>query len=128
MPTDVIKHARSMRRYPTPQENALWLALRNRQLGGVKFRRQVAMGGYIADFYCPAARLVVEVDGATHADSAADSRRDAWMRGQGLRVLRVWNNDVSSNLSGVLEQIRLTASPPPGFVRFAAEAHNGRGE
>ena len=103
--------ARLLRRHATPAERALWQALRNWQLGGIRFRRQVPIGPYIADFFCPPAHLVVEVDGATHADSRTDPARDRWMAAQGLRVLRVWNNDVLGNMEGVLAVIREAAGP-----------------
>jgi very-short-patch-repair endonuclease len=83
----------------------LWEALRGGQFAGLKFRRQTVMGRYIADFYCPAIRLVVEVDGVTHADAAGDAERDAWMASENIRVLRFWNNEVMTNLPGVLEVI-----------------------
>ena len=101
-----------MRREPTPPEQKLWFVLRRCQLDGLKFRRQVPIGPFIADFYCPPARLVVEVDGAAHSDSTTDATRDAWMLDQGLRVLRVWNNDVMGNLEGVLAVIRDAAREP----------------
>jgi very-short-patch-repair endonuclease len=101
-----------MRRFPTPMESLLWHALRDRQLGGLKFRRQIVMGHYIADFYCASARLVVELDGITHVESDRDQRRDAWMQSQGVRVLRFWNNEVMGNLSGVLECILEAAARP----------------
>lgn len=87
-PPRVLDHARAMRRKPTPPEGRLWFRLRRKQLDGLRFRRQVVMDRYIADFYCPAARLVVEIDGATHVDELHDMERNAWMRSQALRVLR----------------------------------------
>ncbi|MBV9755441.1 MAG: endonuclease domain-containing protein [Alphaproteobacteria bacterium] len=105
-----------MRREPTPAERKLWSALRNWQVDGLKFRRQVPIGPYIADFFCPTARLIVEVDGDTHGKPNHDLRRDRWMHAQGLRVLRVWNNEVLSTLDGVLQHIRdavRTAPLPP---------------
>jgi very-short-patch-repair endonuclease len=72
------------------------------------------MGPYIADFFCPSAALVIEVDGATHVDRGADVRRDAGMQSQGLRVLRVWNDEVIGNIEGVLQAIAIAATPPPG--------------
>ncbi len=93
-------------------ESALWHALRDRQLGGLKFRRQIVMGHYIADFYCASARLVVELDGITHVESDRDQRPDAWMQRQGIRVLRFWNSEVMSNLPGVLERILEAAARP----------------
>ena len=76
----------------------------------LQFRRQAPIGPYIADFFCPAARLVVEIDGATHTDSVADAARDRWMHAQGLVVLRFWGDDVAGNLEGVLERIRELAA------------------
>ena len=71
------------------------------------------LGPFIADFYCPAARLVVEVDGISHIDSPTDAIRDVWIREQGIRVFRISNFDVLSNLEGVLVAIRQAAQPTP---------------
>lgn len=87
---------RSLRRDMTDPERILWAALRASQLG-IKFRRQVGIGAYIADFYAAQARLVLEVDGDSHSDPSArqyDAERDAYMIGIGLRVMRVTNEDV----------------------------------
>ena len=70
-------------------------------------------GPLIADFYCPAARLVVEVDGISHIDSPTDAIRDVWMTEQGIRVFRISNFDVLSNLEGVLVAIRQATQPTP---------------
>lgn len=113
-----------MRRQPTTAEALLWLGLRNRQIGGLKFRRQAPIGPFIADFFCPSARLVVEVDGITHAEPATDAGRDMWMREQGLRVLRVWHDDVMRNLEGVVESIRAIACEPLPL----APSPKGRGD
>jgi very-short-patch-repair endonuclease len=102
MPDKLLTYARDMRRHQTAPETILWVALRNRQLTGLKFRRQVPLGPYIADFYCPSARLVIEIDGATHADPAIDRDRDAWMLKNDIRVLRFWNKEVTANVPGVL--------------------------
>jgi very-short-patch-repair endonuclease len=111
----LLARARTLRRDATPAERRLWQALRKHQRGGRKFRRQVPLGPFIADFYCPAARLVVEVDGVSHIDSPTDARRDAWMRKQGIRVFRIANFEVLSNLEGVLLAIDEAAglTPPP---------------
>jgi very-short-patch-repair endonuclease len=109
----LLGFARSMRKESTPAERKLWQALRNWHVGGLKFRRQVPLGNYIADFYCPTARLVIEVDGETHIDPGTDVRRDAWMESQGITVFRVTNQDVLRNLEGVVLAIQhLVASPP----------------
>ncbi|HEV8392443.1 MAG TPA: DUF559 domain-containing protein [Dongiaceae bacterium] len=100
------EHARSLRKNMTDAERSLWRYLRLRQLDGHKFRRQVRIGPYIADFACLNQLIVIEVDGGQHADARAyDARRDDYMRGQGFRVLRFWNNDVLSNVEGVWEAI-----------------------
>jgi BirA family transcriptional regulator, biotin operon repressor / biotin---[acetyl-CoA-carboxylase] ligase len=102
-----------MRRTATPAERRLWQALRKHQLGGLKFRRQMPLGPFIADFYCPAARLVVEVDGISHIDAPNDAIRNTWMKEQGIRVFRVSNFDVLSNLEGVLIAIQQAVQPTP---------------
>lgn len=96
--------ARSMRKAATPAERAMWRLLRLERLG-VKFRRQAWFGDYIADFVCFSPRLVVEVDGSQHADSAYDAVRDAAFSARGYRVLRFWNNEVLRNPDGVCRAI-----------------------
>jgi very-short-patch-repair endonuclease len=86
----------------TDAERKLWFALRDRRFSGFKFRRQVPIDRFIADFICFEARLVVEVDGGQHADSVRDQQRDRWFAANGFRVVRFWNNEVLSNLEGVL--------------------------
>ena len=93
--------ARKMRADATKAENNLWQALRNRQLEGLKFKRQVPLDGYILDFVCFEARLIVEVDGGQHSESAHDAARDRHFEGQGFRTIRFWNDEVDSNLDGV---------------------------
>jgi very-short-patch-repair endonuclease len=100
-----IARARMLRRGATASEQRLWGSLRAGQLAGLKFRRQAPIGAYVVDFFCPALRLVVEVDGAGHVDSRHDAVRDAWLRAEGYRILRVWNTDVTGNLDGVLHVI-----------------------
>lgn len=103
--------AQGKRRAPTPAEAALWERVRNRQLAGLKFRRQVTFGCFVVDFYCPERRLVVEVDGPIHAQQQAeDAARTAYLEGVGLRVLRVANDDVFAHIDDVLERIRATAA------------------
>ncbi|WP_421873268.1 endonuclease domain-containing protein [Pararhizobium sp.] len=93
--------AKTMRADATMAENLLWQAVRNRQLEGFKFKRQVPLDGYILDFVCFEARLIVEVDGSQHADNTRDLVRDAFFRGQGFRILRFWNDEVVQNLDAV---------------------------
>ena len=72
----------------------MWRLLRAKRLAGWKWRRQQPIGSFIVDFVCFEARLIVEADGSHHSDSLHDARRDAWLRGQGFRLLRLWNNDI----------------------------------
>ncbi len=90
--TLTFKRAIRLRRSLTPQELGLWLRLKNRQLGGFKFRRQHPIGPYILDFYCAEARLAVEIDGQSHWSAeqiAHDVRRDAYFRAMGIETLRL---------------------------------------
>jgi very-short-patch-repair endonuclease len=97
--------ARALRARMTDAERKLWFALRDRRFANLKFRRQVQVGSFIADFICYTARVVVEVDGGQHAESSSDERRDRWLAANDFLVLRFWNNDVLSNLEGVLTSI-----------------------
>jgi very-short-patch-repair endonuclease len=85
----------------TDAERKLWYALRDRRFARFKFRRQVPLGPFIADFVCFEQRLVIEVDGGQHADSARDRMRDRWFAANEFHVMRFWNNDVLRNLEGV---------------------------
>lgn len=97
--------ARALRRNATDVERIMWRLLRDRRLSGVKFRRQVPIGPFIADFASIKYRIVVELDGGQHAESASDARRDTFLAAEGWRVLRFWNSDAMSNREGVLESI-----------------------
>lgn len=98
--------ARKLRNSTTDAEQLLWQHLRRRQLGGYRFRRQVPIRGYIADFVCIEAKLVIELDGGQHQEQLKQDRyRDAWIRGEGYRVLRFWNNIVFNETTSVLESI-----------------------
>ena len=101
--------ARSMRSDMTEPEARLWGALRNRRLMKLKFRRQVPLEGFIADFVCMEARLIVEVDGSQHADSVHDRRRDAILSAADFKVLRFWNDDVMRDLDAVCDHIVIVA-------------------
>jgi very-short-patch-repair endonuclease len=85
----------------TDAEKSLWRLLRSRQIGGHRFRRQVPLGRYIADFICHDARLIIELDGGQHDGSSQEAERSCFLQEQGYRVLRFWNNEVLSNLEGV---------------------------
>jgi very-short-patch-repair endonuclease len=100
--------ARVLRGQMSNAEVILWSHLRRRGLCGCKFRRQHPIGAYIADFACVPARLVIEVDGATHGtdlELAYDARRDAFMRSIGWKILRFTNGDIYEELDGVIERI-----------------------
>jgi very-short-patch-repair endonuclease len=98
--------ARELRKRSTDAERTLWRYLRARQLGGLKFRRQEPIGQYVVDFVCYEKRLVIEVDGGHHALRRDEERaRDQWLEGQGFCVLRLLDNDVLTNLAGVLELV-----------------------
>ncbi|MBO6727422.1 MAG: endonuclease domain-containing protein [Rhizobiaceae bacterium] len=97
--------ARSLRRGGNMAEALLWDELKDRKLDGYKFVRQFPIGVYFADFLCREMRLVVEVDGSQHADSAYDSKRDEYMRGEGYSTLRVWNTDVLKRRGEVCDTI-----------------------
>ena len=113
--------ARSLRLRATDAERELWQRLRAGRLRGYKFRRQHPVPPYVVDFYCEAARLVIELDGSQHSDSADRVRTQALER-SGCRVLHFWDNEVLRQLDGVLEAIleaaqarTLTPTPlPPG--------------
>ena len=110
----LLPYARDMRSAPTRAERRLWQGLRKHQVAGLKFRRQMPLGPYIVDLYCASARMVVEADGVSHIDAPADAVPDAWIMDQGIRMFRVANSDVFSNLEGVLIAIQQAAFPPPG--------------
>jgi very-short-patch-repair endonuclease len=107
--------ARAMRADPTDAERKLWWQLRHRlAIDGTHFRRQVRLGRYIVDFASHNAKLVVEVDGGQHgARSDADAARTKFLEREGYRVLRYWNNDVLTNIDGVLEDIRSAVATTP---------------
>jgi len=103
-----------MRSKSTPAEQRLWRILRAKRLANYKFKRQLPIDHYIVDFCCLRGRLIVEADGGQHAESVADQRRDAYLRSQGFRILRFWNNDIFTNEEGVLTSIlNVLASPLP---------------
>ncbi|KQY75185.1 endonuclease domain-containing protein [Brevundimonas sp. Root1423] len=107
-----IERARELRRRMTPPEARLWVCLRGKRLAGLKFRRQHPIGPYVLDFYCAAAKLAVEVDGSSHERSeqiAHDARRTAWLREQGVRIVRLAAEDVRVHLDWVVDFIKRTA-------------------
>ena len=111
--------AKTLRQSMTDAEQRLWYRLRAHRLSGASFRRQFPIGRYIVDFVCLDARVIVELDGGQHADSIKDAARDGWLRSQGSKVLRFWNNDVLSNTNGVVQTIAdaVSSVSPPSLDR-----------
>jgi len=108
--------ARVLRKRMTDAERRLWRHLRDRQLGGWKFRRQHPVGPYIVDFICLEKKVVIEVDGGQHAENEeADGRRSAYLEKLGYHILRFWNNEVLQETEAVLTTIfeRLNEAPAP---------------
>ena len=102
-PVDVgHARARTLRQNMTEAERQVWQILRSHQMKGYKFRRQVPIGRYIADFVCHEARLIVEIDGGQHdRPSPREVERSGFLQNEGYRILRFWNNEVLANLDGV---------------------------
>ena len=138
----ILAHARELRQPQTPAESKLWARLRNRQLGGFKFRRQHPIGRFVVDFYCAACRLVIEVDGDSHAEPEQmeyDLARTAWLNEQGYHVIRFPNRDAHRHIDAVLEAILTeckkrgsSPSPPAPLPGRERGAHSlsppGRGQ
>jgi very-short-patch-repair endonuclease len=117
---------RDLRAKETEPEVLLWKLLRNRQLLGLKFRRQHQFGGYVVDFYCHEAQLVIECDGSVHEDNEQwhhDQNRDAYMIAEGLRVLRFSNAAILNDPESVLNEI--VKSLPSPFGRRAGDEGQG---
>jgi len=131
------ERARALRRDSTRAEQVIWRAVRAHRLNNVGFRRQTPIGPYIVDFVSHSAKLVIEVDGGQHFDTAherRDARRDMFLRSKGFRVLRFNNHDVLTNLEGVWtviaaavdEAIAPTLPSPAsggGFARVEPDEH-----
>ena len=106
-------YARRLRRAQTDAERRMWMLPRDRRLSGFKFRRLHTIGAYIADFCCPEADLIIEIDGGHHASNRnADATRSRVLKVQGYRVLRFWNDEVLGNTAGVLQRIVEALMPP----------------
>ena len=109
--------SRHLRKNMTEAERLFWSKVRGKQLNGVQFYRQKTIGEYIVDFFCPQAKLVIEVDGSQHyqeAEIEKDMLRDDYLRAQGLKVLRFSNREVLENMAGVLETVcgQIPLDPP----------------
>jgi very-short-patch-repair endonuclease len=107
---DKRERARELRQDAPGAERKLWRAFRNRAPDGLRFKRQVPIGPWFADFCCHEARLIVELDVYHHAETKArDERRTAWLEREGYRVIRFWNGDVFTSFDAVLEEIARVA-------------------
>lgn len=126
-PSPTTVRARELRRNATDAEKRLWALLRE-GLPAAKFRRQVPLGPYFADFASHGCRLILEIDGGQH-DEATDAARTAFLHGEGYRVIRFWNHDVMQNPEGVLATIAaaFTPHPPVAGATGPSLSHKGRG-
>ncbi len=120
----ILQAAHELRQPQTPAEQKLWSHLRNRQLNGIKFRRQHPIDRFIIDFYCAEAKLCIEVDGDSHAEPDQikyDQARAEWLNDCGYTVIRFTNREVFNQIEAVLLQIaaacRRLVSPSPGASR-----------
>lgn len=110
----------------TPAERVLWQSLRRNQLKGFHFRREQIIDGFIVDFYCHAAGLVIEVDGSVHDDQRQhDAERESILVGRELRVIRFRNEEVLGNLQDVLRRIAENLTPQPPSLEGKGELESG---
>ncbi|WEK48045.1 MAG: DUF559 domain-containing protein [Candidatus Andeanibacterium colombiense] len=107
-------NARTLRRDMTDAEQLLWKHVRNRNLGGLKFRRQATSGKAVPDFLCAEKRLIIEIDGGQHSEES-DAPRTARLEALGFQVIRFWNNEVLQNIDGVLVRILAEANALPSW-------------
>jgi len=110
---ETTARARRLRRDATRSERKLWYVLQRAQLDGLSFRRQHPLGMYIVDFYCPALRLAIELDGGQHNEplhQARDQRRSRLLQNKGITVIRFWNSDVLEKIEGVWDEIARAAA------------------
>ncbi len=125
VPPALLQAARDLRQQMTDAEQCLWQCLRGKQLDGFHFRKQHPIARFVLDFYCPAVRLAIEIDGAQHntaPERASDEERTRWLNARGIRVLRFWNHEVLQDLPGVLQRVwdalhLPPSSPPPAGGR-----------
>src|SRR4029077_4992923 len=109
-----VRQAQRLRKNPTEAEKRLWRHLRNRQMANLKFRRQHSLGNRIVDFFCPEAKLAIELDGSghvSHRGQTSDLDREIELYERGVRVLRFYNDDIFKNLDGVLNAIIYAVDP-----------------
>ncbi len=126
MPINLTAAAKELRKNSTDAERLLWRHLKAKQLDGLKFRRQEQIGSFIADFVCYERGIIVEADGGQHAlEKEKDEERTQWLNSQGFTVLRFWNNEILTNIDGVMEVIRMqcqaVTTPLPGPLPLRGE-------
>lgn len=100
--------AKRLRANATPHERTLWRALKDLPMEGSHFRRQAPIGPYVVDFFCPARRLIIELDGGHHSEdeiASRDRERQHWLEKEGYRVIRFWNSELAGDLTAVLERM-----------------------
>lgn len=116
---------RELRRNQTEAEKTFWIHVRNKRFYGIKFFRQYSVGPYIVDFYCPKLKLAIELDGGQHAEDdnlEYDADRSAYLKAQGIDVMRFWNNEVLLDIEGVLAQVAQKITPPvPSYIKRGGE-------
>jgi very-short-patch-repair endonuclease len=103
-----LDRARTLRRDMSDEERILWILLRDRRFAGFKFRRQVPLGDYVADFVCFERKLIIELDGSQHAapeQTAFDTQRTATLEAANFRVIRIWTSDLFKEREGVMETL-----------------------
>jgi very-short-patch-repair endonuclease len=100
--------AKKLRANTTPHERIFWRALKELPIEGTHFRRQAPIGPYVVDFFCPAKKLIIELDGGHHNEDATaerDDERQVWLEQEGYRVIRFWNSEIANELNAVMEKI-----------------------
>jgi len=103
-----LPYRRDLRHNQTTAESLLWNQIRAKRFFGIKFKRQYGVGPYILDFFCREKHLAIEIDGGQHAEKIDyDNNRTMYLNDHGIKVLRFWNNEVTQNIDGVLETIRI---------------------
>lgn len=104
-----LQYSKKLRKEMTPFEEKLWYYLRAKRFMNLKFRRQVPIGNYIADFICKSKMLIIELDGSGHLkenQAKYDEERDSYLKSLGYKVLRIYNTDIDKNIDNVLEYIK----------------------
>ena len=102
--------SKNLRQNQTDAEEVIWHRLKAKRLLGLKFRRQFPIGPYFADFICIEKKLIIEIDGGQHCESATDKVRTDFLNKEGFEVIRFWNNDVLQNIEGAVSSLSLTLS------------------